>query len=109
MGPECNAAQPYHPNWYWNGLARVLHTAGRYEEALDAYSRVTNRPSFFHAYIAACHAELGRVAEARTHAALALEAKPDFSVGALGKTLPFKNDADLQRFLDGLRKAGLPE
>jgi hypothetical protein len=26
-----------------------------------------------------------------------------------GERLPYKNEADLQRFLDGLRKAGLPE
>ena len=37
---------PYHPNWYWNLLARVLHTAGRYAEALDAYGRIAERPSF---------------------------------------------------------------
>ncbi len=100
---------PYHPNWYWSSLARMLHTAGRYAEALDAYSRIAERPSFYHAYVAACHAELGQMEEARAHAALALEARPDFSVGAWGKSIPFKNEADLQRFLGGLRKAGLPE
>jgi adenylate cyclase len=100
---------PYHPNWYWGSLARLLHTAGRYADALDAYSRVAERPSFHHAYVAACHAELGQVDQARAHAALAREAKPDFSVAAWGKSIPFKNEADLQRFLDGLRKAGLPE
>jgi adenylate cyclase len=100
---------PYHPNWYWNSLAYVLHTAGRYAEALDAYSRIAERPSFYHAYIAACHAELGRMEEARKHAALALQARPDFSVAAWGKRLPYKNETDLQRFLNGLRKAGLPE
>jgi adenylate cyclase len=47
--------------------------------------------------------------KAREHAALALQAKPDFSVTTWGKRLPWKNDADLQKFLDGLRKAGLPE
>ena len=26
---------PYHPNWYWEVLAKVLHSAGRYAEALD--------------------------------------------------------------------------
>jgi adenylate cyclase len=100
---------PYHPNWYWNLLARVLHTAGRYAEALDDYGRIAERPSFYHAYVAACHAELGRMEEARKHTALALQARPDFSVAAWGKRLPYKNEADLQRFLDGLRKAGLPE
>jgi adenylate cyclase len=47
--------------------------------------------------------------EARAHTALALEARPDFSVKAWGERLSFKNEVDLQRFLNGLRKAGLPE
>jgi hypothetical protein len=47
--------------------------------------------------------------EARAHAALALEARPDFSIKTWGERLSFKNEVDLQRFLDGLRKAGLPE
>jgi adenylate cyclase len=100
---------PYHPNWYWSTLAFVLHAAGRYADALDAYSRMVQRPSFYHAYVAACHAELGQMEKAREHAVLALQAKPDFSVAARGKQLPWKNEADLQKFLDGLRKAGLPE
>ena len=100
---------PYHPNWYWMSVARTLHDAGHYAEALEAYARIANRPSFYHAYVAACHAELGQMEEARAQAVLALEARPDFSVGAWGKRQPYKNEADLQRFLDGLRKAGLPE
>jgi adenylate cyclase len=100
---------PYHPNWYWNTLAFALHDAGRYPEALDAYSRMVQRPSFYHAYVAACHAELGQMEKAHEHATLALRAKPDFSVIAWGRRLPRKNDADLQKFLNGLRKAGLPE
>ena len=51
---------PYHPNWYWNTFACVLHDAGRYAEALEAYSRIVERPSFYHAYVAACHAQLGQ-------------------------------------------------
>jgi adenylate cyclase len=100
---------PYHPNWYWDALAVVLHSAGRYSEALDAYSRIVERSSFYHAYVAACHAELGQMEEARRHADLALQARPDFSVSTWGERLPFKNEADLQYFLEGMRKAGLPE
>jgi adenylate cyclase len=100
---------PYHPNWYWDALAFVLHSAGHYAEALDAYSRIAERPSFYHAYVAACHAELGQMDEAQRHAALALQARPDFSVSAWGQRLAYKNEADLQRFLDGMHKAGLPE
>jgi adenylate cyclase len=100
---------PYHPNWYWDAFAYVLQSAGHYAEALEAYSRIAERPSFYHAYVAACHAELGQMGEARRHATLALEVKPDFSISEWGKRLPFKNEGDLQRFLDGMRKAGLPE
>lgn len=100
---------PYHPNWYWNALAFVLHTAGHHAEALEAYSQMAERPSFYHAYVAACHAELGQMEEAQKHKALALQTRPDFTVTAQGKKLPFKYEADLQSFLDGLRKAGLPE
>jgi Predicted integral membrane protein len=57
---------PYHPNWYWMSVARVLHDAGHYAEALDAYARIANRPSFYHAYVAACYAELGQMEEAGT-------------------------------------------
>jgi len=100
---------PLHPNWYWNALAYVMHAAGHYAEALDSYSHVAERPSFHHAYVAACHAELGQMEEAQKHTALALQRKPNFSVATQGKKLPFKYEADLQEFLGGLRKAGLPE
>lgn len=32
---------------------------------------------------------------------------PDFTLATAADVLPFKNAQDLQRFLDGLRKAGL--
>jgi adenylate cyclase len=100
---------PYHPNWYWEVLAKVLHSAGCYAEALNAYGRIAERPSFYDAYVAGCYAELGQMEDARKHSALALQVRPDFSVATWGKRLPYKNEADLQRFLNGLRKAGLPE
>ncbi len=39
----------------------------------------------------------------------ALEAKPDLSLAYLAKTLPTKEPDGLDPYLDGLRKAGLPE
>jgi adenylate cyclase len=47
--------------------------------------------------------------EAQAHTELALEVTSYFSVGAWGKRLSYKGEADLQRFLDGLHKVGLPE
>jgi adenylate cyclase len=37
---------PYHPNWYWEVLAKVLHSAGCYAKALNTYGRIAERPLF---------------------------------------------------------------
>ncbi len=46
---------------------------------------------------------------ASTAVAAALEAMPDLSLAYLAKTLPTKEPDGLEPYLDGLRKAGLPE
>ena len=63
-----------------------------------------------HWYIArtaACHAQLGRMEEARERAAEVLGRKPDFHLSAV--RLPYKNPADAEHVLDGMGKAGLPD
>ena len=47
--------------------------------------------------------------EARAEAAKLLELQPEFSIRDWSQKLYFKNPADLEHYLDGLRKAGLPE
>ena len=62
-----------------------------------------------HAVLAAPLAQLGRIEQARTAVKAALEQKPDLSLSYLKKTLPTKHPGGLDPYLDGLRKAGLPE
>ena len=38
-----------------------------------------------------------------------LRVNPGYSIEQRRKVLPYKNPADFERFVDGLRKAGLPE
>ncbi len=52
---------------------------------------------------------LSRIEEARDAVQKALRLKPDLSIGYLPKTLPAKHPDGLDPYLDGLRKAGLPE
>jgi hypothetical protein len=52
-------------------------------------------------------ANLERVDEAKQSLALALEAKPDLSIGFLEKNLPTKHAGGLDHYLEGLRKSGL--
>jgi adenylate cyclase len=62
-----------------------------------------------HAMLAAPLAHLGRMDEARAEIKLALEQKPDLSISHLKKTFPTKHPDGLAPYIDGLRKAGLPE
>jgi TolB-like protein/class 3 adenylate cyclase len=100
---------PYHPGWYWRCLGRALFVGRRYEEAIAAFNRPTLVPPWAHVYIAACHAFLQRMALAKEAADAAVQQLADFSLTKFAAKEPFKNPADLEHLLDGLRQAGLPE
>jgi adenylate cyclase len=83
------------------------------EEALQWARKTVQNPratGFWpHAVLAGALAHLDRVDEARAEVAAALEALPDLSLAYLAKTLPTKEPNGLDPWLEGLRKAGLPE
>ena len=62
-----------------------------------------------HEVAAVAYAEMGRLDEAQAEAMTAHHVDPEFTLASAPQVLPFKNPQDLQRFLDGLRKAGLPK
>ncbi len=93
-------------------LGRALCHVERYEEALDPLNRViSDRPYWIagRALLIVTSVGLGRVESARHHAAELLRTSPRFSVGYWARTLPYKDPDDRERYLDALRKAGLPE
>ncbi len=53
--------------------------------------------------------ELGREADAKRTVATILRLDPEFSIRKYVGRLSYRDPADLARFEDGLRKAGLPE
>ncbi len=69
---------PYHPERFWNHLGRAYFVARRYGDAISAFGHITAPDQFHHAFLAACHAELGdedfgadtRERGARAHAEL---------------------------------------
>jgi adenylate cyclase len=99
---------PYHPNWYWNILGRCLHTAEAFEESIPVFERITTPQFWTHAYLAACHAALGHTGEAAEQVRKTLALKPEFTISAFSKALPYRNAADLDGFIEGLRRGGLP-
>jgi adenylate cyclase len=63
-----------------------------------------------HVFLAANLAQLGRLDEARAAAAEILRIDPKYTIDGTQRQLAlFKRTEDIERFLDGLRKAGLPQ
>jgi len=60
-----------------------------------------------HLNLAVIYSEMGREEEARAEAAEVLRINPNFSLEVARQVLPIKDPADLERYLAGLRKAGL--
>ena len=92
------------------GVASTLIMIGRDEEAaIQAQKAVGLNPRFPHlrfCCVAAAQAYLGNVAEANEAAAALLKIEPSFRVSAWAH---YGGQWQGQRFLDGLRLAGLPE
>ncbi len=86
----------------------------RHEEAVEWARRSQRQPSvghvfWVHANEAAALAHLGRVDEARAALARVHAINPTVSATFIDAVLPFRNPADRDHYIDGLRKAGLAE
>lgn len=107
---------PYSSAWYLMMIDDAYRMAGRYEEALAIGKQHLDRclkgecdPFSAHMGLAATYVGLGRIEEARSHVAELLKIMPDLSVDKARKIISFKDPAHVERSLDALRRAGLPE
>jgi adenylate cyclase len=104
---------PRTPLMYLNNLAFAYAFSEQYENAIPLWNKAIKRnPDYLFAYCGLTYAYQmsGNETKAREAAAEVLRIKPNFSVDQdAGKVNPFK-DADLKkRWLEALRKAGLPD
>jgi tetratricopeptide (TPR) repeat protein len=100
---------PTPPNYYWIPQGLALYHLRRYDEASRAFERATAWQPYVSPYLAACYAQLGRLAEARALVAESLKLQPGFTLGVWATIEPYQSRADLDDMLAGMRKAGLPE
>lgn len=101
---------PHYPPRYLNLLGLAYRMAGRCEEALAPLEEaVILSPNFAPAHynLAACYADLDRLAEAQKEMAEILRLNPTASLEKQREFMPFKDPADMERNLAVLRKAGL--
>jgi len=106
------ALNPYYPDIFLHFHAQAMFQLGRYEEAVAFLKRrLVRNPGtdISRVLLAASYGHLGRFAEAREEWDGVFRINPDYSLEHRRKVLPYKNPADFERVVDGLRKAGLTE
>jgi TolB-like protein/DNA-binding SARP family transcriptional activator len=103
---EALQRDPYPPPWIRYSKGKILFFSKRFEEAIHALDNGSVYTYRAYAYIAAAHAILGNLAEARRHVGLMRAAKPDVTFKAFVATTAFADPTTMDFFGEGLRKAG---
>ncbi|MER9390984.1 MULTISPECIES: adenylate/guanylate cyclase domain-containing protein [unclassified Mesorhizobium] len=101
---------PYFPDVLLHFQALASCQLGRYEEAVDLLLQRLARNAVTdvsRALLAACYGHLGRLEEAHAAWQDLLRVNPAYSLEHRRKVLPYKNPADFELMVEGLRKAGL--
>jgi adenylate cyclase len=99
---------PYYPDWYLWNLADAYDALGRYEDVLAAVQRMQD-PSDGRRLQAIAYAHLGLMKEAQATAREVMRLQPEFTISQWIQRPPFRKGPVLERYIEGLRKAGLPE
>lgn len=101
---------PYHPERFWFHLARAQFASKQYAEAIESLRHLSAPDALHHALFAACHAQLGKPADAAVHVAEVLKRAPGFTIREhCLPVLHYKRESDLAHHRESLRKAGLPD
>jgi adenylate cyclase len=103
---------PLPPSWWFRQMGSVYSWVGRHEEAIAFLKKALERSPndiLTQLQLTCAYSWAGRLEEARTQATEVLKINPKFSSKLHAKSIPFKNQVDRERYLDGLLKAGLPE
>lgn len=101
---------PFYPGWYAGVLGFALRAAGRLDEAegsFVSYSEMVE--GFGHIDLAIIHALRDDTENARRAAAKVLHYRPQFTVSAWSRTQLYSDPARLERDMEALRAAGLPD
>jgi adenylate cyclase len=103
---------PRHPFFYVWIVGQSHFLMGAYDDAIAQFEDViASNPHFpsGHLALAAAYAQAGRMDEAEWEAAEVISLLPDFSLARERERSLYTNAADRDRWIEGLRKAGLPE
>jgi adenylate cyclase len=100
------------PAEFFEAMSWAHFAAGRYQAAVEwAQQNLRHYPEDRYAYrtLAASYAQLGRLREAREALVEAIRLEPDVSIAKVRTEFTVDDPDFIERWLDGLRKAGLKE
>jgi TolB-like protein len=99
---------PYHPDWYLWNLADAYDVLQRYEDVIATVHRMHD-PAQGRRLQTVAYVHLGLMNEARAAAREVMRLQPGFKISQWIQRPPFRQGPVLDRYVEGLRKAGLPE
>ncbi|MCM2287101.1 MAG: tetratricopeptide repeat protein [Desulfobacula sp.] len=103
---------PFPIYWWYRGLGSAYFSAGRYEEAVAACQKaLRSAPDDIvtHLTLTTAYSWAGHLKEAQDQAKEVLRINPKFSLKEQAKKSLYRVQEDGNRFIEGLRMAGLPE
>ncbi|MCU0596664.1 MAG: adenylate/guanylate cyclase domain-containing protein [Desulfobacterota bacterium] len=101
---------PFPPPYWVRNLGEAYRMTKQYKEAITEFKRaMQGNPHYLegHVSLACTYSLMGRDAEARAVASEVLRVAPGFSIEDYARTLPYKEENDLNCVTEALRKAGL--
>lgn len=103
---------PHYPLNYTFHFGQCYFAMGRYAEAAATFEQALGRNPVAHRellWLIASYVHAGRLEDAQWKVEELLVGNPEISVSRLSSTIPFTRRELLDHFLDGLRRAGMPE
>jgi adenylate cyclase len=114
---EAIRLNPFHESWYVNYLGWAYEEAGMPKEAIEIFEQAIDLENpdddglWYFPFIAAAYADptVGRMDDASKIVKTLLSRKPGFSISeALSHAYPYKTKELTDRFVNAVRRAGLP-
>ena len=100
---------PRPPGWYYWMAGQSYCALSDYQSAVDVLRKPETYRTTSRRILAAALAQLGRLDEARQEAEFFMMSNAHFSIKHWAISQPFDDEELLQRFVEGYRKAGLPD
>ena len=113
---EAIRLNPNHESWYTEYLGRAYEEAGMPSEAIETLEPVIDEPPtkeqlWLLPTLAAAYAHptIGRMDDARKIVKEILSLQPEFSTAEVASEYPYKTQELIDRYVNAVRRAGVPE